>query len=80
MRKHIVETMVNTVEKLAEDSRLSEEEYRFALALLMMEQMQRQNNNPMKIVMAEDMALSIGLIIDDMPEPRTTSKDYVSVH
>lgn len=79
MRTEVVETMVNTIEKIAKDNQLTPEEYKFSVALLMMELMQHQTSNPMNIVMDEDMTLMVYLKVNTA-KSHSSSKDDGTVH
>ncbi|MBU9857466.1 hypothetical protein [Rahnella bonaserana] len=49
MRTQVVENLVNTIEKIAEDTGLSEDEYLLALAISMATLMKRKGSNLMDI-------------------------------
>lgn len=78
MRMQVIETMVNTIEKIAKDNNVSEDEYRFTLALLMVETMQHQDRNPMYIVMDHDLTLMKGLAVEPVVAP--VFEDIDAVH
>ncbi|HCM9444494.1 MULTISPECIES: hypothetical protein [Enterobacter] len=60
MRTHVVEGMVNTIEKIAEDVGLTEEEYMLALAFSMAILMEHKGSNLMDIDINE-LTLVVGL-------------------
>lgn len=60
MRTHLVEQMVNTIEKIAEDVGLSEDEYMLALAFSMAILMEHKGTNLMDININE-LTLVVGL-------------------
>lgn len=49
MRTQVIENLVNTIEKIAEDTGLSEDEYLLALAISMATLMKRKGSNLMDI-------------------------------
>lgn len=60
MRTHVVEGMVNTIEKIAEDVGLTEDEYMLALAFSMAILMEHKGSNLMDIDINE-LTLVVGL-------------------
>lgn len=60
MRVHVVEGMVNTIEKIAEDVGLTEDEYMLALAFSMARLMENKGSNLMDIDINE-LTLVVGL-------------------
>ncbi|WP_150144000.1 hypothetical protein [Enterobacter bugandensis] len=60
MRTHVVEGMVNTIEKIAEDVGLTEDEYMLALAFSMAILMEHKGSNLMEIDINE-LTLVVGL-------------------
>lgn len=78
MRTQVVEKMVNTIEKIAEDTGLSEDEYMLALAASMAALMKHKGSNLIDIDM-NDLTLVIGLRKNPSETP-PESESSASVH
>ncbi|PBI79948.1 hypothetical protein A9993_09430 [Rahnella victoriana] len=78
MRTQVVEKMVNTIEKIAEDTGLSVDEYMLALAVSMTALMKHKGSNLMDININE-MTLVVGLRKNPSETP-PESESSASVH